>query len=154
ATSVAGPSAVGATNSTQPAMQSYPGGIDRRQFYAEIQAHPELITKMAWMARGEVGASAPLDAKISITETLFNRVAVRDPARRAEGKGGHTLAEGLLSVRESGRGYYAGDTYRQPPPSAAEVEAFKRNVLAPVLAGSNVSDRGQGPMTGNASGSV
>jgi hypothetical protein len=150
-TSVSGPSGVGAATSTQPAMTTYPGGIDRRWAYSQLS--PEIVRKMAWMARGEVGASAPLDAKIAITETLLNRVAVRDAVRQQKGQR-YSLAEGLWSVGESSRGYYARDTYRQPPPSAAEVDAFVKNVLTPVLAGSNVSDRGSGPMTGNASGSV
>jgi hypothetical protein len=78
-------------------------------------------------------------------ETAFNRAQVR----------GHSLEQALLSVGESRKGYYANETYSGAPPSRAEVEDFKRNILAPVLAGSDVSSAaGLGPMTGNASGSV
>jgi hypothetical protein len=123
----------------------YVGGIDRRQFYAELQRNPGLMTKMAWMVRGEVGNSAPLESKIAMLETAFNRAQVR----------GHSLDQALWSVGESRRGYYARDTYRRPPPSAAEVEQFKKTILAPVLAGSNVTSKaGLGPMTGNASADV
>jgi hypothetical protein len=62
----------------------------------------------------------------------------------------------LWSVGEAGkRGYYARQTYSNHGRlSAAQVEQFKQQVLAPVLAGSNLSDNGLGPMTGNASGKV
>jgi hypothetical protein len=124
---------------------TYVGGIDRRRFLDELRRNPGLITKAAWMVRGEIGNSAPLSSKIAMLETAFNRAQVR----------GHSLEQALLSVGESRKGYYATETYGGAPPSRAEVEDFKRNVLAPVLAGSDVSSAaGLGPMTGNASGSV
>ena len=62
----------------------------------------------------------------------------------------------LLSVKESrGDGYYAVDTYcAAAEPTPEEVETFKKTVLTAVLRGSNLSDVGYGPMTGNASADV
>jgi hypothetical protein len=61
----------------------------------------------------------------------------------------------LLSVKESpSDGYYAIDTYcAAAEPTPDEVETFK-TVLTAVLHGSNLSDVGYGPMTGNASADV
>jgi Phage tail lysozyme len=119
------------------------GGIDRSQFQSEIDQNPALVTKMASMVQGEVGANAPLKARTVQLETAFNRAQAR----------GHSLSQALLSVAEDPkRGYYARDTYH--PVSKEDVAKFKRDVLAPVMAGSNQSDVGYGPMTGNASGSV
>jgi hypothetical protein len=147
----AAPSAVagaeGAAAAAAPADKpaTYPGGIDRRQFLAEIQKNPALVSKMAWMVRGEVGNGASQPAKMAMLETAFNRAQAR----------GHSLSKALLSVGESKRGYYARQTYGGKPPTAAEVADFKKNILAPVLAGSDVTSQGgHGPMTGNASGGV
>lgn len=121
-------------------------GIDRGEFRKEIAEHPELVTKLAWMVNGEVGREAPLPAKIVQLETAFNRAHAR----------GQTLAHVLLSVKEShADGYYAVDTYcAKAMPSPQEVEDFKNVVLEAVLRGSNLSDVGYGPMTGNASAGV
>jgi hypothetical protein len=121
-------------------------GIDRRDFRIEIAGAPELIKKMTHMVFGEVGREAPLPVKIIQLETAFNRAQAR----------GQTLSHVLLSVKESPRdGYYAVDTYcAAAEPTAEEVETFKKTVLAAVLRGSNLSDVGFGPMTGNASADV
>jgi hypothetical protein len=121
-------------------------GIDRSQFRIEIASEPELITKMTHMVFGEVGREAPLPVKIIQLETAFNRAQAR----------GQTLAHVLLSVKESPRdGYYAVDTYcAAAEPSSDDVETFRKTVLAAVLHGSNLSDVGFGPMTGNASADV
>ena len=121
-------------------------GIDRDRFRREIADDPELIVKMTHMVFGEVGRQAPLPVKIIQLETAFNRAQAR----------GQTLAHVLLSVKESpADGYYAVDTYSaEAEPTAEEVEAFKNTVLAAVLHGSNLSDVGYGPMTGNASAGV
>jgi len=127
-------------------------GIDRSQFRKELSDHPELITKMSWMVNGEIGRNAPLDAKIVQLETLFNRAQTR----------GQSLARNLLSVTEDPKeGYYAGKnapdggTYSPAAePTPAEVQWFKDHVLSVVMQGSNLSDHGDGPMTGNASGDV
>lgn len=120
------------------------GGIDRSQFLREIEENPSLITKMASMVKGEVGDTAPSSTKIVQLETAFNRAQSR----------GHSLQQALLSVSEDpGRGYYAADTYH--PVTAAEVERFKRDILEPVLKGSDLSSQpGKGAMTGNASAGV
>jgi hypothetical protein len=136
----------GAAAAVENKLPSYPGGIDRTQFLSELQKNPGLINKAAWMVNGEVGRDAPLSSKMAILETAFNRAQAR----------GQSLSHVLQSVGESKGGYYARDTYAgRNKPSAAEVDAFKKNVLAPVLSGSDVtSQAGHGPMTGNASGSV
>jgi len=121
-------------------------GIDRNQFRPEIAGHPELAVKMTHMVFGEVGRDAPLPVKIIQLETAFNRAQAR----------GQTLTHVLLSVKESPNdGYYAIETYRTAAePTPEEVEKFEKTVLAAVLHGSNLSDVGYGPMTGNASADV
>jgi hypothetical protein len=118
-------------------------GIDRSQFRPEIASHPELVVKMTYMVFGEVGRHVPLPVKIIQLETAFNRAQ----ARR------QTLAHVLLSVKESpSDGDYAIDTYcAAAEPTPEEVETFKKTVLTAVLHGSNLSDVGYGPTTGNAS---
>jgi hypothetical protein len=121
-------------------------GIDRSQFAAEIASHPELVVKMTHMVFGEVGRNAPLPVKIIQLETAFNRAQAR----------GQTLAHVLLSVKESpSDGYYAVDTYcAAAEPTEDDVDTFKKTVLTAVVHGSNLSDVGYGPMTGNASANV
>jgi hypothetical protein len=121
-------------------------GIDRSQFRPEIASHPDLVVKMTHMVFGEVGRHAPLPVKIIQLETAFNRAQAR----------GQTLAHVLLSVRESpSDGYYAIETYSAAAePTPEEVETFEKTVLKAVLHGSNLSDVGYGPMTGNASADV
>jgi hypothetical protein len=121
-------------------------GIDRSQFRSEIADDPQLVVKMSHMVFGEVGRHAPLPVKIIQLETAFNRAQAR----------GQTLAHVLLSIQDSpADGYYAINTYcTAAAPTPEEVEAFKGSVLAAVLHGSNLSDIGYGPMTGNASADV
>src|SRR5262249_52026892 len=121
-------------------------GIDRSHFRPEIASDPELVIKMTHMVFGEVGRHAPLPVKIIQLETAFNRAQAR----------GQTLAHVLLSVKESpSDGYYAVDTYcAAAEPTPEEVETFEKTVLKAVLHGSNLSDVGYGPMTGNASANV
>jgi hypothetical protein len=115
------------------------GGIDRSHFLAELDGNPGLITKMASMVYGEVGRTAPRETQMAQLESAFNRAQQR----------GQSVSHVLLSVAEDPRrGYYASNTYH--PVSPKDVERFKTEVLAPVLAG---SDLGHG-VTGNASGSV
>jgi hypothetical protein len=101
---------------------------------------------MTHMVFGEVGRYAPLPVKIIQLETAFNRAQAR----------AQTLAHVLLSVKESPNdGYYAIETYSAAAePTPEEVETFEKTVLAAVLHGSNLSDVGYGPMTGNASADV
>jgi hypothetical protein len=115
-----------------------PGGINRSAFMAEIDQKPWLIPKMASMVYGEVGKGAPVKTKLVQLETAFNRAQAR----------GHSLEQALLSVGESGKGYYDRNTYHRV--SQEDVDSFVNDVLKPVLAG---SDAGQG-VTGNASGGV
>ena len=120
--------------------------IDRHQFRYELDLFPNLIRKLAWMVNGEVGKQAPVPVKIVQLETAFNRAQAR----------GQSLAHVLLSVKEDAAdGYYATDTYCQhAAPSDEEVLTFEKVALEPVLRGSNLSDVGYGPMTGNASANV
>ena len=120
--------------------------IDRHQFHAELEYFPNLVRKLAWMVNGEVGKQAPVPVKIVQAETAFNRAQAR----------GQSLAHVLLSVKEDAAdGYYATDTYcNRAAPSDEEVSTFEKVVLNPVLRGSNLSDVGFGPVTGNASANV
>jgi hypothetical protein len=69
---------------------------------------------------------------------------------------GFVLKAALSDIKiDPSDGYYAVDTYcAAAEPSPEEVETFKRTVLTAVLHGSNLSDVGYGPMTGNASADV
>jgi hypothetical protein len=131
----------GGTSPTGPqsALPPVSGGVDRSRF-AGVVNDPALVYRMADMVAGEVGKSAPVESQKVMLETMFNRAQRRDiPVQQA-----------LLSVaQDPRRGYYARDTYRNQV-TAADLEKFKKDVLAPVLAGSD-SARG---FTGNASGSV
>lgn len=118
------------------------GGIDRSRFQAELDANPALVNRMASMVRGEVGLNRdPRLEKIQL-ESAFNRAQAR----------GHSLEQSLLSVRDDPRrGYYASDTYRRPP-TPQEIEYFQKNILQPVMAGSDEGTKFLGsPVTGNAS---
>jgi hypothetical protein len=142
----------GKAEPTFPNISRGNGGIDRSSFGPELAAHPELVEKAARMVKGEVLGNATKEARIAQLETAFNRAQMR----------GHSLDQALLSVSEDPRrGYYAGlnapggGTYGpRSNVSPQELEEFKRDILGPVLAGSNLSDTGQGPMTGNASAGV
>jgi hypothetical protein len=118
--------------------------VDRSRFQTELARNPNLMYRAAWMVNGEVGKNAPLQAKITQLETVFNRVQMR----------GQSLEHGLMTHNYRG-GYYAMDTYkRSAMPTQGEYEQFLRDVATPVLNGSNMSDIGYGPMTGNASGGL
>jgi|SRR5215475_6472939 len=124
-----------------PSMRPTQATVDRSSFRAELERNPNLLYRAAWMVNGEVGRHAPLQAKITQLETVFNRSQMR----------GQGLGQGLLTIRTRG-GYYANNTYSASArPTAQEFRQFIREVATPVLNGSNVSDIGYGPMTGNAS---
>jgi hypothetical protein len=129
-----------------PSGQPTQPNVDRSSFRSQLATNPQLIRKLAWMVNGEVGKNAPTQAKIVQLETAFNRAYQR----------GQSLDQVLaVHMRRGDGGYYAGNTYsREAMPSNAEIEQFKNDVLGPVMQGSNLSDVGYGPMTGNASGSV
>lgn len=102
------------------------------------------------MVNGEVGSNASIQAQRVQLETAFNRAQYR----------GQSLAHALLpSYRRGDAGYYDGrsanGTYRASArPTPAQLMRFKTQVWDPVMAGSNTSDVGWGPMTGNASAGV
>jgi hypothetical protein len=103
------------------------------------------------MVNGEIGSRASTRQRIVQLETAFNRAQYR----------GQTLAHALLASQQRGdAGYYSGRpgqvaTYRESArPTPEQFAAFKRDVWDPVMKGSNLSDIGYGPMTGNASGGV
>lgn len=130
----------------QPSRRQTQPTVDRSSFQTQLAQNPQLVQKLAWMVNGEVGKNAPVHAKIVQLETVFNRAFQRG--------GNLNSALGVHSHANPG-GYYAADTYkRSAAPSASELEQFKTQVLGPVMNGSNLSDVGFGPMTGNASGSV
>jgi hypothetical protein len=132
-------------NPTQP-------NVDRSSFNREIAAdrpsYPgasSLMEQAAWMVNGEVGSKAPVAAQRVQLETAFNRAQYRN----------QSLGHALLSVGQSRHGYYARQTYKPSArPSPQQLMRFKTQVWDPVVGGSNLSDVGWGPMTGNASAGV
>ena len=137
------------TPGNPPSMLPTQASVDRSSFRSELRDKPWLLRKLAHMTIGEVSRRAPLHAQIVQTETAFNRAQMR----------GQSLEQVLLSKDENRRlGYYQGGrngTYSNDrPPTNAEVNSYIQNVLIPVLNGSNQSDIGYGPMTGNASAGV
>jgi hypothetical protein len=123
--------------------------IDRSSFQNEN--NDDTAYRAAWMVNGEIGSKASTRQKIVQLETAFNRAQSRH----------QTLAHALLASRERGdAGYYSGRpgqvaTYRESArPTPEQFAAFKRDIWDPVMKGSNLSDIGYGPMTGNASGST
>jgi hypothetical protein len=125
-------------------MKPTQGSVDRSRFANEN--NPAMIERAAWMVKGELGGNASTRQKIVQLETAFNRAQYR----------GHSLGQALLDTRSGSQGYYDGNsahpTYRvSAKPTPQEVAQFKREVWDPVMKGSNLSDIGYGPMTGNAS---
>lgn len=133
--------------------------VDRSVFQREAAgdrpslpgAH-SLIEQAAWMVNGEVEPNASVQVQRVQLETAFNRAQSRR----------QSLAHALLpSLRRGDAGYYDGlrgmyaGTYRmRARPTPAQLMRFKTQVWDPVMAGSNLSDVGWGPMTGNASAGV
>jgi hypothetical protein len=120
--------------------------VDRSSFQNEN--NDDTAYRAAWMVNGEVGSKASTRQKIVQLETAFNRAQYRH----------HSLAHALLASRQrDDGGYYQGrpgqtPTYRESArPTPEQFAAFKRDVWDPVMKGSNLSDIGYGPMTGNAS---
>ena len=112
--------------------------VDRRQFKKE--ENEATIRRAAAMVMAEVGSGNTRQRIIQL-ETAFNRAQYR----------GIPLSQALLTTQEDPqRGYYP----RMANVSREQVEEFYRNVWTPVMNGSNLSDAGAGPMTGNASQGV
>ena len=110
--------------------------VDRSRFKRE--ENPQLIARAAAMVSAEVGIKpGNRRAQIVQLETAFNRAQYRN----------HSLGLALTTTGESKYGYYP----KLNRVSREQVEAFKREVWDPVMNGSNLSDVGWGPMTGNAS---
>lgn len=108
-------------------------GLINRSTFADVSKNPALIARLATMVNGEVGLNANVHTQRAILEEAFNRWYVREQRAGAD----------LYAGRG---GYYAGATFGRRP-SAAQIERFKRDVLGPVLGGSNDAMG----MTGNAS---
>jgi hypothetical protein len=142
-------------------MQPTQPNVDRSSFQTELMQNRgsiadssgrqiSMIEQMAWMVNGEIGLDKPVWAQQVQLETAFNRAQYR----------GDSLGQALLPRRNPNHddgGYYDGisphPTYAERNrPSPEQVMRFYQAVLEPVLRGSNVSDVGYGPMTGNASG--
>lgn len=110
--------------------------IDRTQANAEVQANPELASRIATIARGEVGNDPR--AQQVIAETIANRAAAR----------GQTLDQVMQQYTGPGsRGYYPASTFGRGQASPDVVNAMLR--------GSDVGGQALGfAPTGNASGGV
>jgi hypothetical protein len=142
--SVSSEGSAGTDADTRRGVTAIKGGIDRRKFIPEVNAHPELVARMATMVKGEVGWTAPLTTKQVQLESFLNRMLVV----------GKSIAQGILPVYPQPGGYYPPSTFRDPA-TPAQIENFRKDILAPALAGSHVSEDLLGfPATGNASGSV
>jgi hypothetical protein len=118
--------------------------VDRSQYQNDMN-NPQLVYRMAQMVAGEVGEDAPNEVKQGQLETAYNRVAY--------GLAPNINAALSQVARGNPYGYYPASTFANRP-TARQIADFKQNVLGPVLAGSNNSDRGFGPATGNASGGL
>jgi hypothetical protein len=118
------------------AAQNMPSGqpsqpnVDRSRFRSELAANPGLVRNLARMVNAEIG-NASTQQKIVQLETLFNRAQYHG-----------------MGLGRAMQGYYPTLGAQL---SNAQIEQFKSQVLAPVMNGSNMSDIGWGPMTGNAS---
>lgn len=130
-------------------MRPSQSSVDRSRFANEN--NDQTAFKAAWMVNGEVGPDAPVRQQVVQLETAFNRAQSDETS----------LAHALLDSRQRGDdGYYSGrpgqvPTYRMSArPTPEQFAAFKANVWNPVMRGSNLSDVGWGPMTGNASADV
>lgn len=142
------PGTVGAQN--PPSGVPLQPNVDRRSFLPEIardvpsyRPAGSLLEQAAWMVNGEVGFDAPIEQQIAQLETAFNRVGYNIP-------GASNLAAALRPTTLNG--YYPPTTYAPGKrPTPAQLMRFKTQVWDRVVAGSNVSDVGWGPMTGNAS---
>lgn len=117
--------------------------IDRSQFLPEIQQNPWLLKRLADMVHGEVGLGRDPQIERIQLESAFNRAQAR----------GIPLSQALLSVADDRkRGYYASDTYARPV-DQQKLDYFQKQILGPVLQGSDTSSQVLGfRATGNASG--
>jgi len=123
------------------------GKFDRSRFVDEINNTPGLRERLQTIVQGEVGHRASRLRKLLQLETIFNRAAAR----------GQTLAQVTRMYTGPGSaGYYPPSTFSGGRiGSSAEYERFQRDIMGPVLEGSDVSTEELGfPATGNASGGV
>ena len=135
----------------RPPMRPTQATVNRAGYF-QNENNDRMIAQAAWMVNGEVNLNrASTRQQIVQLETAMNR---------AQGRG-QTLRNALRpSFRRGDGGYYDGmspngGTYAlRNRPTPAQIAAFKQNVWDPVMRGSNLSDIGYGPMTGNASGGV
>jgi hypothetical protein len=122
------------------------GAFDRSRFAEEMRQDPELAARMQTIVQGEVGHKASRERQLVQLETIFNRAAAR----------GQTLRQVTMGTAEGRGGYYPPSTFAGGRISSqAEYDAFQKNIMGPVLAGSDESTRLLGfPATGNASAGV
>jgi hypothetical protein len=133
---------------TQPTVERASTFTDELKRNPLVDGVP-LDQRLYQMVDGEVGRNASTQAKIVQLETAFNRAQMRSTS----------LSQALWTHNAFGHGqagYYPTTTMNAGhlPPNQAALDAFNRDVLGPVLSGSNLSDIGYGPMTGNASAGV
>lgn len=120
---------------------------NRNAQIAELEANPALVARIQAIVKGEVDPRASLDEKRAAVEEIFNRAAARN----------HSIDR--VTQMYTGRGsigYYPPETFKRGNVvRPGETEAFQRDVLLPVLRGSDVGGRVLGfSPTGNASGGV
>ena len=123
------------------------GAMDRSDFAAEIKANPELAERLQTIVQGEVGHGASTQRQMVQLETIFNRA-------RARGQSLDAVTQ--MYTGPGSKGYYPPSTFSGGRiRSQAELDRFQKDIMAPVVAGSDQSTRLLGfPATGNASGGV
>lgn len=117
--------------------------IDRTRINAEVQADPTLIPRMATIARGET--DNPQGRRV-IAETIANRAIARD----------QPLSQVMKQYTGPGSdGYYPASTFRNGTMTPEQAQAMQRDVIDPMLRGSDEGTQALGfAPTGNASGGV
>lgn len=117
--------------------------IDRTRINAEVQADPTLIPRMATIAKGET--SDPQGRRV-IAETIANRAIARD----------QPLSQVMQQYTGPGSaGYYPASTFRNGAMTPEQAQAMQRDVIDPMLRGSDEGTQALGfAPTGNASGGV
>jgi hypothetical protein len=123
------------------------GAFDRSRFAEEIKQNPELAARLQTIVQGEVGHGASQARKLVQLETIFNRAAAR----------GQSLAQVTrMYTGQGSAGYYPPATFSGGRiKNDAEYAKFQKDIMTPVLGGSDESTRLLGfPATGNASGGV
>jgi len=124
--------------------------VDRTQYKQFVATHPQVIQRLADITNGEVAGGINrnnLRGQQAFLETVFNG-AYNDFGSNPSGLMRRIGGLGPYKATAYG-GYYEG--LRRASPQQVQI---MKGALNKVLDGSNMSDVGWGPMTGNASGNV